>query len=603
MQSQDVQHARTRMTGRPDAPPAPGRRPDIARLRYELAQQSLQLEREKWVRRFATMLGFAMGLIYLPLWVVAPLAIINLAADIAGGRIFRDPAWLAASAQRRAAVNALVCIIETTFVLPAGIMWHIEDPFAKSLAVGLAASAMMHLATVRAIHLPQGLWGGAALATVALASNSSYWILHGEWIALGLTTIGASTSLGYFLMAMISNHAVHRESAAGHRAAREADAAKDRLMATISHELRTPLNGILGLGHAALAEAGSPAARERLAILVSSAESLSIILDDILDISAARDGRLAIRPDVRVPAEEISATVLLFRHGIEHGSNGIALDLAPDLSLPARFDRQRLRQCLSNLLSNALRHGQGAAVRIRAARTASPGGGAMLDLTVADDGPGVPEALRALVFEPFARLYSPRPEGERQGQGLGLSIARSLARQMGGDIVLLPPGPLAKGAVFRLTLRLDPVPDGAVTTPTPTPQVPSGTPVRVLVVDDIATNRLVAVSCLRLAGAEAAEADSGTSALERLATDRFDVVCLDMNMPGLDGLATLSRIRALDGPNAKVRIIAMTADTGESKRAFYLAAGCNGYLAKPVTPERIAAALRATLPERPSGAA
>ena len=576
--------------------PWPALPPDGVRLRDELEQQRLQLDREKWARLGATMLGFAMGLIYLPPEVVLPLTGINLAANIASDRLSRDTDRLAASARRRAAVIITVFLVEITFVLPAGIMWHLADPFAKSLAIGLAASAMMHLSTMRSIHLPQGLSGGAALGIVVLVSNTTFWARQADWLALGLSSLCAVTTLGYFLMATILNHNVHREAAASHRATKEAAAAKDRLLATISHELRTPLNGILGMGHAELAAAASPEARARLGVLVASAEGLSVILDDILDISAAQGGRLAIRPAVGVPADEIAATVLLFRHGIVDGRVAMALDLAPDLSQPARFDQQRLRQCLSNLLSNALRHGQGAAVRIRAVRVLGSNGGAMLDLTVADDGPGVPEALRGTLFEPFARLHAPVTEGARQGQGLGLSLARSLARQMGGDVVLVAPGDLGRGAVFRLTvaLAMAPVADAPAPPDAALPQSPA----RVLVVDDIATNRLVAVSCLALAGAEGVEADSGIAALQHLATRPFDAVFLDMNMPGLDGLATLARIRALDGAAAQVAVIAMTADTGEVPRAAYLAAGCDGYLAKPVTPDRIAAALSAALAAR-----
>ncbi|MGQ0564285.1 MAG: ATP-binding response regulator [Gemmobacter sp.] len=507
--------------------------PDIESLRYELGQQRLQLDRERWVRLTATMLGFAMGLIYLPPWIVLPLAAINLATDLGGSLLFRDLDRLATSARRRAAVIATVFLIEVTFVLPGGIMWHQDDPFAKSLAIGLAASAMMHLSTVRSIHLPQGICGGLALALVVLVSNTAYWAPRGEWLALSVSTVCAATALGYFMMAMVSNHHVHRLAAADHHAAKAASAAKDRLLATISHELRTPLNGILGMGHAELAEAASPEARARLAVLVASAEGLSTILDDILDLSAAQGGRLAIRPEVWRPADEIAATFLLFRHGSRAADPGMTLDLAPGLSEPAMFDAQRLRQALSNLLSNAQRHARGAAVRVTGDRVVAADGRAMLELTVADDGPGVPDALRDRLFEPFARSAGPPPNGGRQGQGLGLSIARSLARLMGGDLVLLPPGPLGRGAVFRLTIDLAPVPATRPERPAAVPAPPPQT-ARVLVVDDIATNRLVAVSCLRLGGVEAVEADSGTAALRQLAEGPFDAVLLDMNMPGLD---------------------------------------------------------------------
>ncbi len=587
--------------------PRPKDAAEVARLRDELRRQYQLWQQETGIRLIATGLAYAMGLLYLPAWVILPLATVSIAAEIVYYRQYRDLDILAGSRPRRYLLIACVFVIEACFATPPALMWHDENAFAKSLAVGLMASTMMHLATVRSVHLPQGLAGGAAVAVLLLGSNAAYWLPRMALPELLITTVCGLVTIVYCLAAMVANNRLHSESAAGSAAARAANAAKDRLLATISHELRTPLNGILGMGHAELAGAASPEARARLGVLVASAEGLSVILDDILDISAARDGRLTIRPVVGNPADEIAATALLFRHGSEDMGVPMAMTLDPALSEPAVFDRQRFRQCLSNLVSNALRHGQGATVRVRAVRAVAPDGGAMLDLVVADDGPGVPEALRGVLFEPFARLSGPQPEGTQQGQGLGLSIARSLARAMGGDVVLEPPGADGRGAVFRLTLALGPAPDTAMA---PTPAIrtlpvapPSGPLPRVLVVDDIATNRLVAISCLRLVGAEGFEADSGAAALEQLGATAFDVVFLDMNMPGLDGLATLARIRAMEGPVARVKVVAMTADTGDVRRGHYLAAGCDGYLAKPITPERIATTLSSILTAPQAGAA
>ena len=588
-------------TAVPTAPPA---RTDTARLRDEFGKQYQQLDREKWARLPATALAFAAGLVFLPAWIVLPLAAMNLGLDLFCSWLLRDGERLIASRPRRAMMKAGVFLLELVFVIPAGIMWHMDDPFAMSLAVGLAATGMMHISTVRSIHLPHGLWGAAGLGLTTLTANSTYWIPQQDWTALGFTTLLLLASHGYFLIAMVTNYRVHSESTDGHRAAQLAVAAKDRLLATISHELRTPLNGILGMGHAELAGATTPEAKARLSVLVASAEGLSVILDDILDISAARDGRLAIHPVQGVPADEIAATVLLFRHGIADKGVAMTLEMSPDLSQPAHFDPQRLRQCLSNLLSNALRHAQGAAVRIHAAHERAPDGQHRLHVTVADDGPGVPETLRDVLFEPFARFHNPVRHQAQRGHGLGLSIARSLARQMGGDLVLEPSGPRGQGAVFRLTVDLIPAPESApvaAAQASPAAHPLAGT--RVLVVDDIATNRLVAASCLTIAGVETEVADSGAAALDKLAAGRFDGVFLDMNMPDLDGLATLARIRALPGPAARVAVIAMTADAGAAKRALYLEAGCDGYLAKPVTPERIAAALSSTLAARQAGMA
>jgi signal transduction histidine kinase/ActR/RegA family two-component response regulator len=562
-------------------------------LAMEIARQHGILRRELPQRVALTWVAFLLAALFADPRIVISLGFADMLAELGSARLMAglDPAL---QPRRYRSTLALVVVMEGCFCLAAGLVWQDENPFAKALAAGMVMTTLLQLSTVRAIHLPYGMAGISTVAAVTLCSNLVFWIGMGEWTGLVISTLAAAGGISYATVAMLSNHALHRQSAEGQASARAADAEKSRLLATISHELRTPLNGILGMGHAALAEATTPEAKARLSVLVASAEGLSAILDDILDFSAAREGRLAIRPSIGLPGDEIAAAVTLFRHAAPDRGEDVTLHLAPGLDQPARFDRLRLRQCLSNLLSNALRHGQGAAVRVSARRLALAPGAAMLEVTVCDDGPGVSADLRDTLFEPFARSLPPEGEPARPGQGLGLSVTRALARLMGGDVALLPP--MGRGAAFRLTLPLGAAAEG-VTAEAPAPS--RSQPCRVLVVDDIATNRMVAISCLQLAGATGIGADCGAEALRLLEQERFDAVFLDMNMPGLDGLATLARIRALPVPAARVRVVAMTADAGAAKRDHYLSAGCDGYLAKPVTPERIAAVVAETVPAAP----
>jgi len=558
--------------------------------RNEFLRQRAILDGEALARFIATGLGYGVTAFFLPLWLVVPLAAGNFLAEAAVYALTRDIEPLVARGRRYRAMLACTFLLEACFVLSAGVMWHMQDPYVKALAVGLAVTTMMHVATVRAIHLPTGLSAAAAIWVTVLTSNTLYWVAQSDWTTLAVTTFCALITLGYFISVLVSNHRLHRETSAGWAEALEANAAKTRFLAQMSHELRTPLNAIVGLGHAELARDRDPLTRERMQLLVESASGLGVLLDDILDMAAVQEGRLPIRPAPISPSAAITATVALFRPQAE--AAGIDLRLSFDASLPAAvlLDGQRLRQCLSNVLSNALKHTVKGSIRVMASATL-PG---MLCIEVADTGPGIPDALKATIFEPFQR--GPGPQA---GAGLGLTISRTLARRMGGDLTVVPS---PRGARFRLTLTFGPA-ALADLAPEP-PAAPLNLAGRhVLVVDDIATNRLVAATYLRLLGATVTEADSGEAALAMAARRVPCAILLDMNMPGIDGVETLRRLRTMGGAVQAVPVIAMTADATEAHRTYYLACGMDGYVAKPLSPDRLTAALRPHLTAVPPRAA
>lgn len=534
-------------------------------LREELKRQSELLNREAPLRFVATLLGFLVAGIYLPWGFVLAMMLGDLGGEVVSYLLFRNIDALARDRWRKRALIVATFVMEYCFVLPPGMLWHLDDPYAKALAVGLAAGTMMHIATTRSIHLPVGLAGALALLVVLAGSNTSFWVQRGDGVGLAITSVCVVVTLSYFVWAMVSNHRLHRTTAASRLVAQEANAAKGRFLAEMSHELRTPLNGILGMADAELRQAKDPASRARLAVLVDSANGLNALLSDILDLSAMEQGRMAIRPRPLAPGEVIASAAALFRPAAEAAGRTLVLTVDPSLSRPALIDGSRLRQCLNNLLSNAVRHAADATrIAVMARREGRPGDPDLLSVEVEDDGPG----LGAGAF---------RREGDGQddsvprsrGHGLGLSIARGLAAQMGGDVEVLPPSGVT-GARFRLTIALPEVPEAAAP-PAMTAVDPGALQgVRVLVVDDVATNRLVALTQLRQVGAKACEAASGAEALDRLAAEAVDVVLLDMNMPGLDGLATFRQLRALPAPQGQVAVVALTADAMDHHRAHFL---------------------------------
>ena len=198
-----------------------------------------------------------------------------------------------------------------------------------------------------------------------------------------------------------------------------------------------------------------------------------------------------------------------------------------------------------------------------------------LTVDVVDNGPGVPPEVAQTLFEPFRRGNTLRP-----GLGLGLAISRSLARQMGGDLHLVPS---TSGAAFRLVV------DSPICAPPPRNEVLNLSGKRILVVDDVATNRMVAAGLLRALGAEVLGAASGAEALKLLDDSTVDLVLLDMAMPGLNGFETFRRLR--EGKGKAIPVIAMTAGAMPDQRREIEEAGMDGFLAKPILPEAIGPAL------------
>lgn len=564
--------------------------PRAEELREELARQYRILMKDAPIRLASTTLAYGLSSLFLPIWILLVCYAVNLGGEIISLRALKSLDPVADPARYRKCLT-WVFILEMAFSILPALIWHLEGPYMKAFAVGLAVTTVMHLSTVRAIHLPMGLTGVAAIGSAAIGSNAWLWISKGDLASLAFTTVCAVAGLGYAVGAIISNNKLHQETARGRAEAQMANAAKGVFLAQMSHELRTPLNAILGMGHAELRRSNDPVSVERLSVLISSAEGLSTILDDILDMSAIQGGHLPIRRQAINVRAEITATCSLFRPQIEEAGLSLLLDLPESLPGWVLLDGQRLRQCLSNLLSNALKNTTSGHIAIAARRLVRSGHRPLLQIDVTDTGPGIPAERAEAMFEPFVR-----GPGTSLGTGLGLSITRALAQQMGGDLQLRLPEPGAPaGAHFVLTLALDDAlpPKDAVNGTVAAPPDLAG--YRILVVDDIATNRLVAVTYLRYFGAEPIEATSGIAALQALAAGGIDLVLLDMNMPEMTGLETFAALRKLPAPIGQVPVLAMTANTQSDHRKLYSDAGLNGYLAKPVTPDAAAAEIRRVL--------
>jgi len=373
------------------------------------------------------------------------------------------------------------------------------------------------------------------------------------------------------------------------RAAEQASEAKSRFLATVSHELRTPLNGIMGMTQLALAELHDGPVRSRLQTILGSAQHLRRLIGDLVDLARIEAGKLDLMP---VP---LCATALM--HDVTQllqpaaAGKGLALRVQLSDTLPPQVfaDAARVRQVLHNLVGNAVKFSAAGTVSV-AADWAAP----VLRFVVRDHGPGVPATQRETIFDAF-------DQGARDadgGLGLGLTIARQLARAMGGDVVLLDePGP---GAAFAFTLRADPEHRIGRSDLTHSLALPTFR-ARALLVDDNAVNAEVARAMLERLGLTVTTAADGEQALALRQRDPFDVVLMDCEMPVLDGLGATRRWReheARDGSAAHVPIVALTASAVQGDRERCLAAGMDDYIAKPFELGELASVLVRVLPPR-----
>ncbi len=557
-------------------------------LYLELDRQKDVLRREMPERVVLTALAFDLCLPFAPPSVLAAIWLVHLLAEGIGLVVLR-PAFILRSRLHYAVSLAQSIVVEASYMMAPGLVWQSQGEMAKAFAVGMAAMTLMHLATVRAIHLPCGIAGLAGVAISAIIFNTFYWVQQGNYVGLAISAATIFGGLGYTLTAMLSINRLHRSMAAEETSAWRAHEVKSLFLAQISHELRTPLNAVIGMGQAELGEAtqSDPEGQtaRRLGVLVDNARMLSVILDDVTDLNASDQGRLRLRDRNILLRDEIRAAFAGFTDRASRLGVAISLEeTGPDPG-EVRMDLVRLRQCITNLLNNALRHAPGGPIRAvcRFEPDQDQSGGGRVHLTISDSGPGVPLAKREAIFEAFHQGRTGAP-----GTGLGLAIVRTLARQMGGDLVLLPS---RSGATFGLGLAFD----AALAPGQPHRALPDLRSCRVLVVDDIATNRLVAATYLRSGGAQVVEAPSGSAALALLSSDEIDLVLLDMNMPGMDGFEVIRRLRGMGGRLAGIPVIAMTADVMPEHLVAFRQAGIDGHVGKPLLPEALTAEIQRLL--------
>ncbi|MEZ5953142.1 MAG: ATP-binding protein [Hyphomonas sp.] len=401
---------------------------------------------------------------------------------------------------------------------------------------------------------------------------------------------GAPVYISYVRDIKEERQRAHELRDALHRA-EQATRLKSEFLANMSHEIRTPLNGVLGMAQVLANSALTPAQTEQVGTILDSGKTLMSILNDILDLSKIEAGRLEVTPVNTDLRHKLSRMIKL--HQAIANERGIRLQMFVDPSVPSRLmvDPVRLRQCVDNLVSNAIKFTHEGDVLVVVTCEPVDEGSKRLIIHISDSGCGIPKDKLERIFETFVQADGSTTR-QYGGTGLGLPITRKLARMMGGDVTVA--SEVGRGSVFTLKLVADTsdtewtVTDNPVTLPAAAPAAPrreerkslSGT--RALVVDDNGINRRVARSFLQHYGLVISEACDGFEALEALAQEKFDLVLMDVHMPRLDGVEAFQRLRDMDGPNRMTPVIALTADSMRGDREKFMAKGFDGYISKPI---------------------
>jgi signal transduction histidine kinase/CheY-like chemotaxis protein len=373
-----------------------------------------------------------------------------------------------------------------------------------------------------------------------------------------------------------------RDLAAATARAEQASRFKGEFLANMSHEMRTPLNGVIGVTQLALDASAQPEVVRHLKIVQLSAKGLLSLINDILDFSKIESGLMEVVGAPFAVRPLVTDLCLMLQQEASH--KGLLLRSAVDESVPewVSADDNRLRQVLVNLVTNAIKFTATGTVTISVGWRAE-----RLSFTVADTGIGIPADKRDVIFDAF-RQADNSTSRRYGGSGLGLTISKKLVELMDGRISLeSEPG---RGSTFSFAIAA-PVVESPSEEP-PDAREKAAESMKILVAEDHKVNQYLIVNILRKLGHFPTIAENGVEALAALDRDTFDMVLMDIQMPEMDGLEAVRRIRLAEGPSGQhLPVVALTARAMAGDRELILTAGMDEYLEKPVQVEALAAVL------------
>ncbi len=356
------------------------------------------------------------------------------------------------------------------------------------------------------------------------------------------------------------------------------------LIAGLNHEMRNSLQAIAGSAELLMAnDALAVSAVGHVQTIHNEALVLRRLVDDLLDSARIEAGQMSVVDEPFSPGDVAKSLMDSWRPLIAARKLTGVLTVDDDVPMVVRGDGQRLRQVLTNLVSNAAKYTDRGSIEVAVRRLGESPQGTDLRFEVIDTGPGIPDDAVAGIFEPYQQV---RIGDQIKGTGLGLGIARSIVELMGGTLEMETG---EAGTHFHFDLCLPPARRADDLVMAGVPRSPTGG--RVLVVDDSEINRIVLSGQLRRLGYEPVHASGGVEAIAAIEAEPFDAVMMDVQMPDMDGMEVTRRIRTIDAPAGTTPVIAVTASALTGDRERCLASGMNDFITKPVSIDDLAPTL------------
>jgi len=500
---------------------------------------------------------------------------------------------------------AVLCLLGPIFVIGSAQFDLNVRIFGHTVAIlmcGLSLAAqemvspsnLLFLPAVLTMTLATGWRDGLFTLTLALCAYvGTFLISNAEW-AVALPDVNTTTLIAGQMLAacfIFAGTAVFRhqmvyaarELERQTALAEESSLAKSEFLATVSHEIRTPLNGVLGMAQILQASKLLPDQQRKVRTILQCGKLLQHTLNDVLDLSRIEAGRLSLEPrpiDLRDLIRTLGPT---YASVAEAKSVKFAVRIDPELKLDDKRigDESRIAQILHNLLSNAVKFTNEGEVEL----AVLPGGSdAEVLFVVRDSGIGLSDPQRSRIFDKFVQADQSTSR-EYGGSGLGLAIVSHLVELMHGQINV--ESVLGQGSCFTVRLPLpvaNSATEAAVALPVAGEKLRSHRNLRILVVDDVRINLEVMRAMLGQLGYEADYVTSGEEAVGIVSRSHFDVIFLDISMPGMGGIAALEKIRELETAQSRrtATVIAQTANVMRHQVASYEQAGFDGTLGKPI---------------------